>query len=713
MPFRRERKLPADFRASASIMAMAAGSFGWAGLANSASQNPSSPWILLPETFSALDDGTVIVALETGEQLTLTADQYVILEGGLLLVVDQLAQNSFAELPVLGSFRTQLFTDVQPVRSPDGSIVQAGNQQPLWSGEGPAPRLFEEVDVQRFELAQDQQDQNQGKEALLFGGAGSTLVGLGITVLGMMNSGTSEAEEGTAGNASSGGGAGGAQLNRAPSFTSALTASVAENTGTPFYTVTASDPDGDVCTCAISGGADAAKFELVGDQLQFRTAPDFESYGSANGNNSYEVQITVSDGNGGTDTQLLTINVTDVTEPPEFLSDSGFQALTPATTPTFTGSAGNSFVGYLDASTTNPDPLTLAGAYTGMATFNMVAGGDNFFLAGSSAAFSGGSLNYIGGPGDDTLSFDAYLAYSGSASFDMRAGGDNLFHAGSSAANASGSLNYIGGPGDDTLSFDDYLAYSGSVSFDMRAGGDNTLTVLAAAASETGSLVYLDGAGDDTLTFGEDLAQSGMANFDMSKGGTNTFQAGASAGWYSGTTNSPAILYTGGTGVDDISFGDRLAFRGYVTIDLTAGGNNVLSFGQAAAQRGELVVNLGSGADSLTFGADAAARTSPFHDFARVEIDLGNDSSADTIVFLGAVGTGGGSLVIQNFDHLDGDTIDVNDLSGFTASVTSAGAGTAVQISTNDAEFTLELGSNTAATALDAALGTTGGAIIT
>jgi hypothetical protein len=295
----------------------------------------------------------------------------------------------------------------------------------------------------------------------------------------------------------------------------------------------------------------------------------------------------------------------------------------------------------------------------------------------------------------------------------MRAGGDNLFHAGSSAANASGSLNYIGGPGDDTLSFDDYLAYSGSVSFDMRAGGDNTLTVLAAAASETGSLVYLDGAGDDTLTFGDDLAQSGMANFDMSKGGTNTFQAGASAGWSSGTTNSPAILYTGGTGVDDISFGDRLAFRGYVTIDLTAGGNNVLSFGQAAAQRGELVVNLGSGADSLTFGADAAARTSPFHDFARVEIDLGNDSSADTIVFLGAVGTGGGSLVIQNFDHLDGDTIDVNDLSGFTASVTSAGAGTAVQISTNDAEFTLELGSNTAATALDAALGTTGGAIIT
>ena len=128
MPFRRERKLPADFRASASFMAMAAGSFGWAGLANSASQNPSSPWILLPETFSALDDGTVIVTLETGEQLTLTADQYVILEGGLLLVVDQLTQNSFAELPVLGSLRTQLFTDAQPVRSPDGSIVQAGNQ---------------------------------------------------------------------------------------------------------------------------------------------------------------------------------------------------------------------------------------------------------------------------------------------------------------------------------------------------------------------------------------------------------------------------------------------------------------------------------------------------------------------------------------------------------------------------------------------------------
>ena len=758
---RSRRKLPDALRASVSFMAMAAGSFGWSGLANSNGQNPSSPWLLLPDSFTTLEDGKVILSLETGEQVTLTAEQYVILDGGLLLVVDQLAQNAIAALPVIGSLRAQHFTDVQPVRALDGSIVQAGNQQPLWSGEGTAPRLFDDIDIQRFEFAQNQQDEDEDDQALILGGAGSTLVGLGITILGMMNSGATEAASGgtTSDGGSDGGGnvgPGGTQLNRAPSISSPLTASVAENTATAFYTVTAYDPDGDICTCAITGGADEDKFELDGDQLKFKVAPDFESNGSANSNNTYEVEITIDDGNGGTDTQTLTVSVTDVADSPEFLSNSGFQALTPAAARSFTGSAGNSFIGYLDASTTNPDPLVAAGAVSRVATFNMSAGGDNFFLAANSAAFSGGSLNYTGGPGDDTLSFGDNLAYTGSATFDMSAGGDNNFVAAESAA-LSGSLSYTGGPGNDTLSFGNSLAYSGSATFDMssggdnnlvaaesaavygslsytggtgddtltfegylaysaasaifdmRAGGENTLTALIGAASESGSVVYYDGVGNDTLTFGDDLAISGFANFVMSNGGTNTLQAGENAAWTAGSASSPGLLYTGGSGVDHITFGDGLGYKGYVTIDLSNGGDNVLSFGERVGREGKLKVVLGTGADSLTFGNEAAVKT---WNFAEVELNLGDDTSADTIVFLGSAGTNGGVFVIQNFDHADGDTIDLNDLSGFNASVTGAGAGTAVEISTNDAELRLKLGSNSAATALDAALGSTGGTII-
>ena len=193
-----------------SLIGLSAGALGWTSLASADDEGRELQTLILPDTYSALDDGTVILQLETGEQLTLTSDQYVMLDGGLLLVVDELAQNSVAELPVLGSLRTQLFTEVQPVRSPDGSIIEASNQQPLWSGEGPAPRLFEEIDIQRFEIAQDQQEEDEDDEGLFLGGAGGALIGIGITTLGMMNSGAADTEdESTDGGGSGGGGSGG------------------------------------------------------------------------------------------------------------------------------------------------------------------------------------------------------------------------------------------------------------------------------------------------------------------------------------------------------------------------------------------------------------------------------------------------------------------------------------------------------------------------
>jgi hypothetical protein len=52
--------------------------------------------------------------------------------------------------------------------------------------------------------------------------------------------------------------------------------------------------------------------------LTFRTAPDFESRADANGDNVYEVTVTVTDGNGATDSQTLRITVTNVNEAPKF-----------------------------------------------------------------------------------------------------------------------------------------------------------------------------------------------------------------------------------------------------------------------------------------------------------------------------------------------------------------------------------------------------------
>ena len=90
------------------------------------------------------------------------------------------------------------------------------------------------------------------------------------------------------------------------------TRSVAENTlaGVNIGSaVSATDEDGDPLTYSL-GGIDAASFGIVGvsGQLQTRVPLDYET------KNAYSITVTVSDGNGGTDTIGVTISVTDMDE---------------------------------------------------------------------------------------------------------------------------------------------------------------------------------------------------------------------------------------------------------------------------------------------------------------------------------------------------------------------------------------------------------------
>ena len=86
---------------------------------------------------------------------------------------------------------------------------------------------------------------------------------------------------------------------------------------TAVTTVTATDGNaGDTLTYSLSGGADSAKFSINSSTgvLTFVAAPDFETPTDAGGNNVYDVQVTVNDGNGGTDAQDIAVTVTDVVE---------------------------------------------------------------------------------------------------------------------------------------------------------------------------------------------------------------------------------------------------------------------------------------------------------------------------------------------------------------------------------------------------------------
>ena len=97
-----------------------------------------------------------------------------------------------------------------------------------------------------------------------------------------------------------GGGNGGGNpppANGAPSFTSAQTVTVPENSTGTIYTATATDPNGDPLTFSLSGGADRADFSITAaGALSFVVTPDFEAPADADGNNVYLVQISVSDG---------------------------------------------------------------------------------------------------------------------------------------------------------------------------------------------------------------------------------------------------------------------------------------------------------------------------------------------------------------------------------------------------------------------------------
>lgn len=116
------------------------------------------------------------------------------------------------------------------------------------------------------------------------------------------------------GGGSGGGGGGAGTTNTPPSFTSAVTASVIENTTGTIYTATATDAQSQPITFSISGGADATKFAITaGGALNFVSVPNFDLAGDADGDNVYQVTLNASDG-AASSTLALAVTVTNSNE---------------------------------------------------------------------------------------------------------------------------------------------------------------------------------------------------------------------------------------------------------------------------------------------------------------------------------------------------------------------------------------------------------------
>jgi len=103
--------------------------------------------------------------------------------------------------------------------------------------------------------------------------------------------------------------------------------SVPENQ-TAVTDVDATDPDSDPLTYSLGGGADDSDFTInqTSGVLSFTTPPDFEAPGDANTDNVYEVTVAASDGRGGSDSQQISVTVTNMDDTSSFtlsLRDSG------------------------------------------------------------------------------------------------------------------------------------------------------------------------------------------------------------------------------------------------------------------------------------------------------------------------------------------------------------------------------------------------------
>ncbi|MCF6202967.1 MAG: DUF4347 domain-containing protein [Methylococcaceae bacterium] len=114
-------------------------------------------------------------------------------------------------------------------------------------------------------------------------------------------------------------------LNELPVITSSNLFTLEENISN-IATVIAEDKDQPVQKLSyfLSGGADRALFLLDNEtgELSFKTAPDFETPSDSNAENVYKIEITVDDGNGGTFSQPVSIQIENAAEAPELSNQS-------------------------------------------------------------------------------------------------------------------------------------------------------------------------------------------------------------------------------------------------------------------------------------------------------------------------------------------------------------------------------------------------------
>ena len=113
-------------------------------------------------------------------------------------------------------------------------------------------------------------------------------------------------------------------VNEAPTFTSANSDLTLENALATSYVATGTDPESGALSFSLSGaGDDDTLFSIdpSSGALSFLATQDFETPGSFDGDNVFELDVVVSDG-ALSDNEAVLITVTNANEDPVFAASS-------------------------------------------------------------------------------------------------------------------------------------------------------------------------------------------------------------------------------------------------------------------------------------------------------------------------------------------------------------------------------------------------------
>ena len=215
--------------------------------------------LVVQDSYRQREDGTAEI-FTNGTPVILQPDQYILLKGGVLLVVDEVAVAALdpGKLMQGSELKSAFFSEGLFVQSSQGKVVVSQESQPIMTMGASKSLLSEDVHFERYELAQSvvesdsDAEQDSGALALIM------LSGL-LAARVVANTEPSDPPASTGG----------------LKIVSTAPTSVMENTEGTFYTFKAK---GAAPITYSMTGTDAAQFTLTANgALSFTTKPDYET----------------------------------------------------------------------------------------------------------------------------------------------------------------------------------------------------------------------------------------------------------------------------------------------------------------------------------------------------------------------------------------------------------------------------------------------------